>query len=167
MASRLFFNPGALRLPLLATTVGASTCLLLPTLAQQYHHRNLLRLDSSPSSVSPKDWSFSSYQNDASAPVVNRNGGLNSRAVRQFSSGSIFGLLAGLGVSMFSKSLAFLIGVLVIGVQTAESYGIHLVPYNRIQRYVKGVNIRTAMQDNVAFKLSFGLMFAFSAFAQL
>ena len=70
-----------------------------------------------------------------------------------------------MGVSLFSKPLALLIGLLVVGLQTAESYGIHLVPYQRMQRYVKGVDLRSFVQDNVALKLSFGTMFALSAFA--
>lgn len=65
---------------------------------------------------------------------------------------------------MFSKSLALLIGLLVVGVQTAEHYGIHLIPYNRLQGYVKGVDLRSAVQDNAAMKISFGTMFALSAF---
>lgn len=77
------------------------------------------------------------------------------------------GLVAGLGISVFSKPLALLIGLLIVGVQSAESYGIHLVPYGYLQKYVKGINMRSAVQDNAAFKLSFGLMFALSAFAQL
>lgn len=69
-------------------------------------------------------------------------------------------------MSVFSKPLAVLLGLLVIGVQTAESYGIHLVPYRAIQGYVKGVDVRSAVQDNVAFKISFGLMFALAGFAE-
>lgn len=76
------------------------------------------------------------------------------------------GLVAGLGVSVFSKSLALLLGLLVVGVQTAEYYGIHVVPYGRLQRYVKGADLRSAIQDNAAFKLSFGTLFALSAFAE-
>jgi hypothetical protein len=52
-------------------------------------------------------------------------------------------------------------------VQFAESYGVHLIPYKKLQGYVKGVDLRSAVQDNVSFKISFGLMFALSAFAQL
>jgi uncharacterized membrane protein (Fun14 family) len=81
--------------------------------------------------------------------------------------GASAGLVAGLGVSIFSKSLVLLVGLLIAGVQTAEHYGIHLVPYKTIQRYAKGVDVRSALQDNVAFKVSFGLMFALSAFAEL
>lgn len=76
------------------------------------------------------------------------------------------GLLAGLGVSVFSKPLALLIGIVVVGVQTAESYGIRLVPYGRLQRYFGKIDLRSAVQDNVGFKLSFGAMFALSAFAE-
>lgn len=76
-------------------------------------------------------------------------------------------MVAGLGVSVFSKSLVLIIGLLIAGVQTAESYGVHLIPYKKIQGYVKGVDVRSAVQDNIAFKISFGLMFALSAFAEL
>jgi len=77
----------------------------------------------------------------------------------------ITGLFAGLGISIFSKSLVLLIGLGIVGVQTAESYGIHLIPYNTIRKYVSDVDLRSAVQDNVAFKMSFGMMFALSAFA--
>ena len=40
--------------------------------------------------VSAKDWSYTQYQRDAKVPVV-KKGGLNPRAVRQISSGSILG----------------------------------------------------------------------------
>jgi uncharacterized membrane protein (Fun14 family) len=77
------------------------------------------------------------------------------------------GLVAGLGLSIFSRPLVLLIGLLIVGVQTAENYlGINLVPYRQLQGYVKNVDLRSAVQDNAAFKLSFGLMFALSAFAE-
>ncbi|RMX72712.1 hypothetical protein D0869_14336 [Hortaea werneckii] len=104
---------------------------------------SLVRLDSGPSSVSPKDWSFSQYQQDARTPVVNEKGGLNPRA-----------------------PLTLLIGLLIVGVQTAESYGIHVVPYKRMQNYFTKIDMRSAVQDNMAFKISFGAMFALSAFAE-
>ncbi|PQE11941.1 fun14 family protein [Rutstroemia sp. NJR-2017a BVV2] len=101
---------------------------------------------------------------NAAVPVTTRDGGLNPKAVRQISSGSIIGLCAGLAVSTFSRSLALVIGLLVVGVQWASSYGINLLPYERVQRYVKGVDLRSAIQDNVAFKVSFGTTFAMAAF---
>jgi hypothetical protein len=63
-------------------------------LSYQQQRRNPLRLDSSSnpiSSTSPKDWSFSQYQADAQTPVVTRRGGLNAKAVRQMTLGSILG----------------------------------------------------------------------------
>ena len=90
MASRIL-NPNLfhLRLPLFAATVGATSLVLLP----QLHSRYAIRLDSSPANVSPKDWSFSQYQQDARTPVISQGGRLNARAVRQMSAGSIIGTL--------------------------------------------------------------------------
>ena len=62
-----------------------------------HQRRTPLRLESSPnplgssSSTNPKDWSFSQYQNEARAPVVSSRGGLNAKAVRQMTLGSILG----------------------------------------------------------------------------
>ncbi|KAF7189227.1 hypothetical protein HII31_09380, partial [Pseudocercospora fuligena] len=163
----------SLRTPLLIGAATGTTLCLAPKLLQ----RRPLLLDSSPSSISAKDWSINQYSNDAQVPIVTRSGRFNVRSVRQLSAGSIIersltpslrsGLVSGLAVSFFSKPLALLLGLLVVGVQTAESYGIHLVPYKTIQGYAKNINVRSAVQDNVAFKISFGLMFALSAFAEL
>lgn len=79
--------------------------------------RRVLHLDSSPVSASPKDWSFSQYERDAKVPIVKKRGGLNPKAVKQFTTGSILGLVGGLAVSTFSKSLALLIGLMIFGVQ--------------------------------------------------
>ncbi|RMY53176.1 hypothetical protein D0863_14031 [Hortaea werneckii] len=76
------------------------------------------------------------------------------------------GLIAGLSISVFSKPLTLLIGLLIVGVQTAESYGIHVVPYKRMQNYFTNIDMRSAVQDNMAFKISFGALFALSAFAE-
>ncbi|CAD0109900.1 unnamed protein product [Aureobasidium uvarum] len=111
---------------------------------------------------------FNSYTNNAKVPVVNRRGGLNPNAVRQISSGSIAGVIGGMAVSLFSKPLTLLIGLLIVGVQFAESQlGISLIPYGRMQRYFTSIDLRSAMQDNVAFKLAFGATFALTGFAQL
>jgi len=50
--------------------------------------------------------------------------------------------------------------------QWASSYGINVIPYNRLQKYVTGMDVRSAVQDNVAFKISFGTTFALAAFMQ-
>lgn len=124
-----------------------------------------MRLDSSPVSGSRGVFSGESYSRNAKTPIA-RGGRLNPGAVRQISSGSIIGLCAGLVVSTFSKSLALILGLLVVGVQWASSYGLHIIPYNRLQKYVTSIDLRSAVQDNVAFKLSFGTTFALAAFMQ-
>ncbi len=40
------------------------------------------------------------------------------------------------------------------------------MPTSRIQKYVKGIDLRSAIEDNVAFKLSFGATFALASLAQ-
>ncbi|KAI9049334.1 hypothetical protein LZ554_007178 [Drepanopeziza brunnea f. sp. 'monogermtubi'] len=119
-----------------------------------------IRLDTTPI------LSTDSYARNAKVPVLKEGRRLNERAVRQASAGSIIGLVAGLAVSTFSKSLALILGLLVVGVQYASSYGINVLPYERLQRYVKGIDLRSAVQDNVAFKVSFGTTFALAAFMQ-
>ncbi|PMD64756.1 uncharacterized protein K444DRAFT_554028, partial [Hyaloscypha bicolor E] len=130
-----------------------------------YHalHQRPMRLDSSSVSGSSGVFSADTYGRNAKTPVV-QGGHLNPRAVTQISSGSIVGLCAGLLVSTFSRSLALILGLLVVGVQWASSYGIHIIPYNRLQKYVTSIDLRSAVQDNVAFKISFGTTFALAAF---
>jgi len=99
----------------------------------------------------------------------------------------MLGLCAGLAVSTFSKTLAVILGLLVVGVQVifpilfplppppnltivlqvASSYGINVIPYHRLQKYVTSIDLHTAVQDNVAFKISFGTTFAMAAFMKL
>jgi hypothetical protein len=51
-----------------------------------------------------------------------------------------------------------------VHLQIAARKGYNVIPVDRLQRYVKGINFRSAINDNVAFKISFGLMFALTAF---
>lgn len=95
----------------------------------------------------------------------------------------MIGLLGGVAVSTFSKTLAMLFGLLVFGVQVCRcarkekrhgrlifaqymaSQGYNIIPTTKLQRYVKGIDLRSAVEDNVAFKLSFGLTFALASLA--
>ncbi|TVY83607.1 hypothetical protein LSUE1_G002643 [Lachnellula suecica] len=109
-----------------------------------YHtlHQRPLRLDSGVLSTD-------SYRKNAQTPVVSQRGRLNPGAVRQISSGSIIGLCTGLLVTTFSRSLALILGLLVVGVQYASSKGINIIPYNRLQKYFTSIDVRSAVQDNV------------------
>ena len=72
--------------------------------------------------------------------------------------------MSGLVVASFSKSLAVLLGLLIFGAQALESRGIHVVPYTRLQKYFSNLDLQSAVQDNAAFKLSFGATFALVGF---
>ncbi|OCK96634.1 uncharacterized protein K441DRAFT_694715 [Cenococcum geophilum 1.58] len=121
-----------------------------------------LRCDASPEPLAGREWS---YTRDARTPVRSQ-GRWNPQALKQVSAGSILGLIGGLAVSVFSKPLAVVIGLLVFGIQFIESRGIHIIPYASLQRRVQNTDLRSLVQDNVAFKLSFGVTFALAAFAE-
>lgn len=53
-----------------------------------------------------------------------------------------------------------------MGGQFAASKGYNIIPVGMIQRYVKGINLRRAVEENPAFKLSFGLTFALASMAK-
>ncbi|KAI9807312.1 MAG: hypothetical protein M1833_000055 [Piccolia ochrophora] len=147
-----------LALGLTVTTAFTAHSLLRPSPSR------LLYCDTSP--AVPKSSSGWTYTRDARTPVV-RDGRLNPYSIRQISTGSILGLIGGVAVSVFSKPLALLIGLAVCAVQFAASRGYNIVPYKRIQKYTSGINVRSALEDNVAFKLSFGAVFALAAFAPM
>ncbi|KAF2094015.1 hypothetical protein NA57DRAFT_28425, partial [Rhizodiscina lignyota] len=107
-----------------------------------------------------------SYTRDVSTPVLTSSKRVNPAAFRQISLGSITGLCCGLAVSLFSRPLALVIGLLVFGVQALESRGIRIIPYGWLKRYVNETDLRGAVLDNVAFKLSFGATFALAGFAR-
>ncbi|KAL2426596.1 hypothetical protein ABEF95_010422 [Exophiala dermatitidis] len=136
----------------------------------------ITRLDSSPyapqSSPLSQTAAFSStstnytHSRDAKTPLTKDSKTLNPAAVKQISLGAILGLGAGVLVSAFSRSLTLLIGLGIVIWQYAARKGYNFIPVDRLQRYVKGVNLRSAVNDNLAFKFSFGLMFALSAFGE-
>ncbi|KAF2272320.1 uncharacterized protein EI97DRAFT_437080 [Westerdykella ornata] len=113
--------------------------------------------------ISPSSSGTGPYTEKA---TIKQSGTINLKVIRQISIGSILGVLGGLGVSLFSKSLALLIGLVVIFVQLLESRGIHIVPYSYLQRRLKQTNVRGAIQNNPALKLSFGITFALAAFGE-
>ncbi|KIV91518.1 hypothetical protein PV10_06050 [Exophiala mesophila] len=131
--------------------------------------RPLARLDTSPSSpadAAPFSSSSYTHSRDAKTPLTKDGKTLNPAAVKQISLGAILGLGAGLVLSAFSTSLTLLLGLGIVIWQYAARKGYNFIPVDRLQRYVKGVNLRSAINDNVAFKISFGLMFALSAFGE-
>lgn len=80
--------------------------------------------------------------------------------------GSLMGLGLGVVVSAFSRMLVLLLGVGIVITQYAARQGYNILPVDRMQRYVRGINLRSALNDNAAFKISFGLMFALTALGE-
>lgn len=157
-----FVLPGLRRGFMLSTPLILST----PLLAYQFRHAQRIRCDSlDPFSKIKSDLS-SGYTSEAQTPIITQSGAVNPRAIRQISMGSILGVLGGLGISVFSKPLAILIGLGIFVVQFVESRGIHIIPYSYFQRRFRSANVKSIVRDNVAFKLSFGLTFALAAFAE-
>ncbi|CAI6333295.1 unnamed protein product [Periconia digitata] len=156
----------AFLLPGLRRTLILSTPLILsaPLLAR-VHRQPILCEGPDPFTKITSDLK-NDYAQNAQTPIIKTSGAPNPRALRQVSLGSILGVLAGLGVSVFSKPLAILIGLGIVCVQFLESRGVHIVPYSYLQRRFKQTNVRSLMQNNVAFKLSFGATFALAAFAE-
>ena len=184
----------------LALCLGFSTALVL---ARPLIQPRLAYCDS-PSPIarpsSPISESLHSYSHDAKVPVFLDGWRPNPAAYRQISAGSILGLAGGVAVSMFSRTLAIVFGLAILGVQVSwllhrsdarrkllplygaghrkltrkgcdwyqymASKGINVIPTARLQQYVKGIDLRSAIEDNAAFKLSFGTTFALASLAE-
>ena len=54
---------------------------------------------------------------------------------------------------------------MLMSAQYLASQGYNVIPTTKLQRYVKGIDLRSAIEDNVAFKLSFGATFALASMA--
>lgn len=128
--------------------------------------RSITKYDISPDATSPLPSSSYTYSRDAKTPLTKDGWTLNPAAVRQISLGSILGLGAGVLLSAFSRSLTLFLGLGIVAWQYAARKGYDILPVDRVQRYVQGVNLRSAVHDNVAFKISFGLMFALASFGE-
>ncbi|ORY69495.1 uncharacterized protein BCR38DRAFT_480682 [Pseudomassariella vexata] len=89
---------------------------------------------------------------------------LDPDVIKQLSSGSMTGFLAGLLVSVFSKALVLLMGVSFVLVQVAASYGVDLIGQLRMKQQLQESKVLAALRKNPTFKVSFGLFFAASAF---
>jgi hypothetical protein len=110
-----FLLPGLRRGLMLSTPLILST----PLLAYQYRHAQAIRCDSADPLAKLGDMR-NSYAHEAQTPIIKQSGAPNPKAVRQISMGSIFGVLGGLGVSVFSKPLAILIGLGVVLLQVSN-----------------------------------------------
>ncbi|KAK8004323.1 heterokaryon incompatibility protein-domain-containing protein [Apiospora arundinis] len=156
MSALLLSRTALRRTALLGTGLSFS----LGTAAALQEHRRPLRMDAL--SVPRPFTSQSSEKSPAAATKA--KGGLDPDMLRQLSGGSVSGFLAGLLVSVFSKTLVLLLGISVVIVQVAARYGVDLVDQLRVKQRVKNSRVLEALRKDPAFKLSFGFFFAASAF---
>lgn len=91
---------------------------------------------------------------------------LTPRRMRQISLGSVLGLIAGVGLRAFSRTLAVVLGMGVVLVEWAASKGYNLLPLNWIQQSVSSVDVQRAVLDQMPLKVSFGVTMALAAFAR-
>ncbi|KAE8381402.1 hypothetical protein BDV26DRAFT_255504 [Aspergillus bertholletiae] len=94
------------------------------------------------------------------------SGWLTASTMRQMSLGSVLGLVVGVGLRAFSRVLVVLLGMGVVFVEWAAAKGYNIIPVDRLQRLVKGVNVRKAVSQHRPFKITFGATMALAAFAQ-
>ncbi|KAK8101092.1 uncharacterized protein PG998_007502 [Apiospora kogelbergensis] len=139
--------------------LGTGLSFSLGTAVALKEHRRPLRMDAL--SV-PRP--FTSQSAEKSPVAATKAKGLDPDVLRQLSGGSIGGFLAGLLVSVFSKTLVLLLGISVVIVQVAARYGVDLVDQLRVKQRVKNSRVLEALRKDPAFKLSFGFFFAASAF---
>lgn len=111
----------AFLLPGLRRGLIASTPLILstPLLISQYRNRQPIRCDSADPLTKITNDLTRNYASEARTPVITESGAANPRAIRQVSMGSILGVFCGLGISVFSKPLAILIGLGIFVLQVS------------------------------------------------
>ncbi|EEH36907.1 hypothetical protein PAAG_07325 [Paracoccidioides lutzii Pb01] len=100
------------------------------------------------------------------ANPVRSRGGISEKTAGQISLGSVLGLLAGIGLRIFSRALVFALGITILGIQWAASKGYNIVPTDWLKKHVKSVNVQRLLTEKAPFKVSFGVMMLLSAFAQ-
>ncbi|KAI1826183.1 hypothetical protein F4861DRAFT_117814 [Xylaria intraflava] len=124
-----------------------------------------IRFDGPAASPSAATHALAPIPSPAASPRGRKDQGpLSPELMRQLSGGSVTGFLSGLLVSVFSRTLVLILGVSVVIVQVAAEYGIDIVDQLRLKERVGTSRVLAALEREPAFKLSFGLFFALSAF---
>jgi hypothetical protein len=110
-----------------------STPIILSTpLLMQYRYSQPIRCDGPDPITKITNDLTRNYASEAKTPVILESGAGNPKAIRQVSMGSILGVFCGLGISVFSKPLAILIGlgIFVLQVSHVRDEGDEIVDLN-------------------------------------
>jgi len=112
-------------LPGLRRGLMASTPLILasPLLVYQSRHAQRIRCDGPDPLTKITQDLTNGYTSEAQTPIITQSGSINPRAIRQVSMGSILGVVGGLGISVFSRPLAILIGLGIFFLQVSSECG--------------------------------------------
>jgi hypothetical protein len=113
-----FVLPGLRRGLMLSTPLILST----PLLAYSFRNAQRIRCDGPDPITKITNDLTSNYTTEARTPVITQSGAMNPKAVRQISMGSILGVIGGLGISVFSKPLAVLIGLGIFALQVRSLF---------------------------------------------
>jgi hypothetical protein len=113
-----FLLPGLRRGLLLSTPLVLSA----PLLIHQYRYARPIYCDSADPLTKITGDLTRNYSSEAKTPIITESGAANPRAIRQVSMGSILGVFCGLGISVFSKPLAILIGLGIFVLQVSQEY---------------------------------------------
>lgn len=111
-----FFLPGLRRGLVLSTPLILST----PLLVNQFRNMQRIRCDGPDPITKITSDLKNNYASEARTPAITQSGAVNPRAIRQISMGSILGVIGGLGISVFSKPLAILIGLGIFALQVSS-----------------------------------------------
>lgn len=114
--SMSFLLPGLRRGLLISTPLILST----PLLAYQFRHSRRILCDGPDPLTKITNDLTGGYTTEARTPIITQSGAANPRAIRQVSMGSILGVIGGLGISVFSKPLAVLIGLGIFVLQVCH-----------------------------------------------
>ncbi|KAM5442248.1 hypothetical protein MferCBS31731_002622 [Microsporum ferrugineum] len=126
-----------------------------------------IRCDYTSGPLHPSLPEFTHQHGDPSMQQKGSFGGLiTAETARQVSLGSALGVLAGLGLRIFSRTLAFSFGLAIIIIEWAASKGYDILPTSWLQRHITSVDFRKLTHENVPFKASFGTTLAMAAFAE-
>jgi hypothetical protein len=110
-----FLIPGLRRGLILSSPLIVST----PILLRQLNRPVLCDSPNAFTNAGPEPRISASYTDTGS---LKQSGAINPKVVRQISMGSILGVLGGLGISVFSKPLALLIGLGIVLVQVRRQF---------------------------------------------
>ncbi|KAK3295487.1 uncharacterized protein B0H64DRAFT_441883 [Chaetomium fimeti] len=125
------------------------------------HQQRPMRFDSVPVAVSsPSQGRAYSSGRDSKG----RKDLLDAETVKQLSGGSLSGFVAGMLVSVFSKTLVLLAGIGMVVIQVAARNGLDLVSTLKLKERASTSRILALLNQHTAFKLSFAIAFALSAF---